>query len=167
MRDGLEEGVQERAGAFHEHLTTLSYQDNSAAPVREKNPFILKRITQRHKDMAVLSLQGLSRGKVAEFCGCTPEYITMINKQPLIRAYIADLEAHADLRLRGLYEKSISAIDAGLTSPKISDKLAAAQLQLSTIGKLKPSEDIGKETAEDVVSAMLIQGSNVQINVRK
>ena len=132
-----------------------------------KNPFVLKKLSQKHKDMVMLSLQGLSREKVAEYCGCTPEYVTMINKQPLARAYIADLEGHLDLKLRGMYEKSIDAIKDGLNSPRVSDKLAAASLHLETIGKRTPRVDEGKESAEDVVSAMLISGNNVQVNIKK
>jgi hypothetical protein len=128
------------------------------------NPWVLKRLTQRHKDMIVLSLQGLEREKVAEYCGCTPQYVTMINRQPLARAYIAELEQHLDLRLRGMYSKSLDAIDAGLKSPKISDKLAAAQIHLRALGKDVPGPDTSKQTAEDVVGAMLVQGTNVQIN---
>lgn len=138
---------------------------SKSAVVLGKNPWVLKRLTQRHRDMVTLSLQGLSREKVGEYCGCTPEYVTMINKQPLARAYIAELESHMDLRLRGLYERSLDALQAGLTSPKISDKLAAAQIQLRAIGKTEPGPDDSKQTAEDVVSAMLIQGTNVQVNV--
>ena len=117
--------------------------------------------------MVTLSLQGLSREKVAEYCGCTPQYVTMINKQPLARALRADLEQHLDLRLRGLYERSLDALQEGLTSPKISDKLAAAQIQLRAIGKDVPGPDDSKQTAEDVVSAMLIQGNNVQVNINR
>ncbi len=130
-----------------------------------KNPWILKRLSQKHKDMITLSLQGLDREKVGEFCGCTPQYVTMVNRQPLARVFIAELESHLDLRLRGLYERSLDALQAGLTSPKIADKLAAAQIQLKAIGKAEPGPDSAKQTAEDVVSALLIQGSNVQINV--
>lgn len=140
--------------------------DTTAATVA-KNPWVLKRLSGKHKDMIVLSLQGLTRDKVAEYCGCTPEYVTMINKQPLARAYIADLEAHLDLRLRGLYEHSINAISDGLKSPKVSDRLAAASLHLETIGKRTPVSDDSVQTAEDVVGAMLIQGSNVQVNIRR
>ena len=167
LREERTEEVGERADAFRAHLTSLSQREAVASSPAAKNPFVLKKLTQKHKDMAVLSLQGLSREKVGEYCGCTPEYVTMICKQPLVRAFIADIEAHLDLKLRGLYDKSIDAINAGLTSPKVSDKLAAAQLQLGTIGKLKAAPSDSNQTAEDVVAAMLIQGNNVQVNIKK
>lgn len=129
-----------------------------------KNPWILKRLKQIHKDAAVLSMQGLSREKVAEFCGKTEAWVTLVCKQPLVQAYISELEAHADLRLRGMYEKSLDALDAGFASPKISDKLAAAGMQLRAIGKDVHDPSENKQTAEDVVSAMLIQATNVQVN---
>ena len=167
LREDRTEEVGERADAFRAHLTSLSMQETTPTIPAAKNPFVLKKLSQKHKDMITLSLQGLSREKVGEYCGCTPEYVTMICKQPLARAYLADIEAHLDLKLRGMYEKSINAIDSGLTSPKVSDKLAAAQLHLGTIGKLKAVATDSKETAEDVVTAMLIQGNNVQVNVKR
>lgn len=133
----------------------------------QKNPWILKRLSQKHKDMIALSLQGLDREKVGEYCGCTPQYVTMINRQPLAREYIADLESHMDLRLRGLYSRSLDALQAGLSSPRISDKLAAAQIQLRAIGKEVPGPDDSKQTAEDIVGAMLVQGTNVQVNINR
>ena len=167
LRGEKTEEVQEAADAFRDHLTAISHRDTPTTPVPSGgNPFILKKLTQLHKDAAVLSLQGLSREKVAEFCGRTPEWVTLICKQPLVKAYIADIEAHLDMKLRGMYEKSIDAIGAGLNSSKVSDKLAAAQLHLGTIGKLKSNNVEGRESAEDVVAAMLIQGSNVQINMK-
>jgi len=155
-----------------EGLTVLTDEDDASAPSRAAariipaNAFILKRLTQKHKDMITLSLQGLSREKVGEYCGCTPQYVTMINKQPLARAYIADIEQHLDMRLRGMYEKSITTIENVMVNGrKDTDRLAAAALQLDAIGKRKLDGDEGKETAEDVVAAMLVQGENVQINV--
>jgi hypothetical protein len=139
----------------------------SQAQQQQPSPWILKRLTQLHKDAITLSLQGLPREKVAEFCNRTPAWVTMVCKQPLARLFMKDLEQHLDLRLRGLYEKSINAIEAGLTGPRISDKLAAAQLHLTTIGKMKPPPDESKETAEDVVAAMLVQGTNVQVNINR
>lgn len=162
-RDALEESSLPEPQAMG--VTPRRVDSSADVPAPVKNPWILKKLTQVHKDAITLSMQGLSREKVAEFCGKTPAWVTLVCKQPLARAYIADLEAHADLRLRGLYEKSITAIDTALTSPKVSDRLAAAQLQLGTMGKLKPDLNEGKETAEDIVSAMLIQGNNVQVNI--
>lgn len=133
-----------------------------------KNPWVLKHLKQIHKDAISLSLTGkLSREQVAEYCGKTPAWVTLILKQPLAREYIKELEDFLDLRLRGLYEKSVAAIDAGLSSPKVSDKLAAATLQLRTIGKLDPADSGAAQTAEDVVAAMLIQGDNVQVNFNR
>jgi hypothetical protein len=154
--------------AIHGELPAAALAQPRELPSKQpgqKNPWVLKRLSQKHKDMVTLSLQGLDREKVAEFCGCTPQYVTMINKQPLARILIAELESHLDLRLRGMYVKSLNALDKALTSPKIADQLAAAQIQLKAIGKSEPGPDDSKQTAEDVVSAMLIQGSNVQVNI--
>ena len=135
--------------------------------VKASNPFVLKRLSNKHKNMVALSRQGMSRDSVAEYCGCTPQYVTMILKQPLARAYIADLEVHLDTRLRGLYEKSVNVIADVLDNGKNADRLAAAQIQLEAIGKRKLDPSEGKQTAEDIVSAMLIQNSNVQVNISK
>jgi hypothetical protein len=170
MRDDLSPDVQETAERFSTHLTIVPESEvrstASSLPLPPaRNPFLLKKLTQKHKDMVVLSLQGLSRDKVAEVCGCTPEYVTMIARQPLAKAYIAELEEHMDLRLRGLYEKSIDAIQAGLASPKVSDKLAAAQIQMAAVGKSELPAGKDNQTAEDVVGAMLIQAGSVQVNI--
>lgn len=148
----------------------LALVESPAAPLlpTAKNPWTIKRLTQVHKDAITLSMQGLSREKVAEFCGRTPAWVTLVCKQPLAREYIAELEAHADLRLRGMYDKSLNVLDEVLAGAGTrADQLKAVDITFNALGKNKPGPDDGKQTAEDVVGAMLIQDSNVQVTINR
>lgn len=131
-----------------------------------KPPIILKKLSNKHKEMISLALQGKPREYIGQACKCRPEYVTFIMRQPLARAYIAEIEEHLDSRLRGMYNKSLDAIEDGLGAGRVSDRLAAAKLQLTAIGKVKPDKENDRESAEDVVGAMLqVAAGNVTINV--
>jgi len=128
----------------------------------------LKKLSQKHKTIVALHAQGVDRFDIGQVADCTPEYVSMIVKQPLAKAYLAELEEYMDSRLKSLYGKTVDVISNGLDSGNEDVALKAARLQLESTGKLK-GEKKEAQSAEDVVAAILsratvIIGQNVQVN---
>ena len=130
-----------------------------------------KTLTQKHKNIIALHVQGMKREDIGEFCKCTPEYVSMIIATPIAKEYLRDVEKYLDSRLHALYGKTVQVIEDGLSGAATDTQLKAARLQLEATNKLKHNEK-DAQTAEDVVSALLkaassgtvVIGQNVQIN---
>lgn len=137
----------------------------------QKEGWQLKKLSQKHKNIIALHVQGVSRVDIGTFCGCTPEYVSMILQQPLAKEYLRDVEKYLDARMQSLYGQTVDVIQKGLAGVATDTQLKAARLQMEATGKLKQDKD-SAQTAEDVVSALLKAaggvvaiGNNVQVNV--
>lgn len=98
----------------------------------------LKKLKPKHKDICSLIAQGVGRGDIAKVCGITPEYVTMLSRQPLCIAFIKDLNEFAGLQLEAMFSKTVEAISDGLDSGNTKDKLQAARLQLEVTKRIGP-----------------------------
>lgn len=128
----------------------------AAEEVKKWNP---KRLTPKHKQILSLHAQGMKRVEIGALCKCTPEFVTMLASTDIGRAYLKDLEAYLDGRMRTLYKKTIDAIEDQLDNGRGADKIAAAKLQLQVTGKLGKEKDEA-ESAEDVIQRIM----NLQVN---
>lgn len=113
-----------------------------------------KKLTEKHKNIIALHIQSMKRAEIAEFCGCTPEYVSMVVATDLAQEYMRELEKYLDHRVKALYERSVDVIRDGLTGAATDTQLKAARLQLEMTGKLKENVT-EQQTAEDVVTALL------------
>ena len=140
-------------------------------PEKLRAGWVLKKLSQKHKNVIALHAQSMSRADIGQMCSCTPEYVSMIVAQPLAKEYLRDIEKYMDSRLETLYGKTVDVIQAGLAGNATDTQLKAARLQMEATGKLKGGT-AEVQTAEDVVSALLaaaakgtfIIGQNVQVN---
>lgn len=130
-----------------------------------------KKLTQKHKNIIALHAQAMPREQIGEYCGCTPEYVSMIVATPIAKEYMRDLTRYMDSRLEAMYGRTVQVIEDGLNGSATDTQLKAARLQLEVTGKLKNDEK-DSQSAEDVVSALLkaassgtvIIGQNIQVN---
>lgn len=158
----------ERIEVAHAHLNSspppqgrpVGVANGAGQPPR----IILKKLSLRHKQAISLVLQGMSREDAGSAVGFVPEYITFLLQQPIAKDYIAHINRAVSSQLEALYGKSVEAIAGGLNASDPDVKLRAAKLQMQAVGKLEPSGE-EKRTAEDVVSAILNFG--VQVNVQR
>jgi hypothetical protein len=127
----------------------------------------LKKLTTRHKRIVQLKLAGLERVDIARMVKCTPEYISMLLSQPLVKDYMTARQADIDADLRDLTGQAVNTLRSAMDSPDDKVALASAQTVLRANGKLGgPVEHEEKLTAEDVVAKLFsISNSNVQINL--
>lgn len=131
-------------------------------PLVVKEGWELKKLSQKHKTIIALHIQNMSRADIATVAGCTPEYVSMIIRQPIAQAYFKDLEGYMDDRLRMTYGKAVDALVDCLDSEDEDVKLRASKLALEANGKLLPKPG-GNQTAEDLVASILANATNVII----
>lgn len=136
-------------------------------PATVKPKWVLKKLTARHKRIVNLKIAGLQREDIARMVKCTPEYISMLLQQELVKSYMADRNADVDQDLKDLTKAAVDTLRSTVDSPDDKVALASAQTILRANGKLGgPPVDEEKLTAEDVVAKLFsISNSNVQINV--
>lgn len=96
----------------------------------------LQKLSQRHKSIAALLAQGVQRQVIAAAVGVTPEYITMLSRQPLMLAYIKEMSAVNAMRLEAMFEQSVEVIADTMNNGTEDGKLKAAKLQLEATGRV-------------------------------
>lgn len=101
----------------------------------QTQPFQLKNLSPKHKQVAALLAQGLGRGKISELVKITPEYVTMLAKQPLFMAYVKEMTQFTDVRLQALFEKGVDVVADLMQTGTEDTKLRAAQTVLKAVGK--------------------------------
>lgn len=111
----------------------------------------MKKLTQRHKNIASLMAQGASRQDIAKLADVTPEYITMLSKQPLMQQHIRSICELAGTRMEALFERVVDTIAETLDKGSEGGKLKAARLQLEAtkrIGRADLSPRSGNDGAD-------------------
>ncbi len=104
----------------------------------------LKELKPMHKQVASLVAQGMKNVEVAQICNITPEYVSMLLRQPLVRTYIAEMCEVVGTRLEALFEKSVEVIAETMKSGSNGDKLKAARLQLEATKRIgRPDPNAG------------------------
>lgn len=117
----------------------------------------LKKLSQKHKDICSLIAQGIGRGQIATLCGITPEYVTMLTKQPLCVAYIKDMSEFAGVQLEAMFGKTVEVIGQTLATGAPKEQMAAARLQLEVtkrIGRPDVSANNGAMGADERLLAL-------------
>jgi hypothetical protein len=100
--------------------------------------WLLRKMTPRHQQICAFMAQGMKRGHIAQACGCTPEYVTMLAKQPLIQQYIRDMCATAGIQLEGQFSAVVDAVGETLQQGNYKEKMQAARLHGELTKRLGP-----------------------------
>lgn len=121
-------------------LPTLVQTEDIAQEIGECNEpgWQLKTLKGKHKDVCSLIAQGVSRKDVAKIAGVTPEYVTMLMKQPICQDYIRTITSAADQQLEAQYSAAVEAIGETLREGTHEDKIKAARLQMEATGRIGP-----------------------------
>jgi hypothetical protein len=112
----------------------------------------LKKLTQRHKDICALIAQGIKRQQIASICEVTPEYVTMLARQPKCIQYIQEMNQYAAVQLDAMFVKTVDVINEAMDTGSTEEKLRAARLQLEVtkrIGRPDPSAGQGVVNADE------------------
>ncbi len=141
--------------------------------VAQSQGWQLKQLKPMHRDVCAFLAQGMKHVQVAQLCGITPQYITMLCGQDLIKQEIQRIALVAGTRLEAMFEKSVDVIADAMQSGSHSDKLKAARLQLeatkrigrpdANAGQVAPDEDRLAKLAERLIglrSTMQMRADN-------
>lgn len=108
----------------------------------------LKELSPKHKQVCSMLAQGHDRATIAAVVGVTPEYISMLAKQPLVQAYVRDMSAVANLQLEAMFTSAVTAIGDTLRDGNYSDKVKAARLQLEATKRVGSSGSLIHEVVD-------------------
>lgn len=95
----------------------------------------LQKLSERHKLVAALVAQGIPRQTIAAAAQYTPEYVTMLQRQPLFIAYVREMNQAAAVQLEAMFSQSVQVI-AETMSNGGTRALDAARMQLEATGRL-------------------------------
>lgn len=134
-----------------------------------KTQWELKELRPLHRNVASLFAQGMKNVQIAELVGITPEYVSMLIRQPLVKAYISEMCEQVGTRMEALFAKSVDVIAETLDKGSEAGKLKAARLQLEAtkrIGRPDPNSglDRGNTDRLEKLAERLIQ---LQTGVRQ
>jgi hypothetical protein len=112
-----------------------------------KEKWRLKSLQPWHRQVCSLLAQGIPRQTIAQIMDCTPEYVSMLAAQPLIKDYIREWCAFAGLQLEAQFVKSVEVIGDALENGNYKEKLQAVEMQAKLThrigtGSTLPSESV-------------------------
>lgn len=116
--------------------------------VEEKEQWLLKKLKLKHLQICALLAQGMQNKKVAAAVGVTPEYITMLLRQPLIKEEVMRLSEVAGVRLEGMFTQVVEVIGDALTNGTHSEKLKAGRLHGELTKRIGRYDPVGVGTTD-------------------
>jgi len=135
--------------------------------VAETGKWELKEIKPWHKHLCSLLVQGLDQVVVAKIMDCTPQYVSMLARQPKLREYMRELSSIAELRLEGQFTKVVTAIGDVLENGNAKEQIAAGRLHAELtkrIGSRAVEEsklvDTNSRLAKLAEKLLYLQGQN-------
>lgn len=106
----------------------------------------LKVLKPMHRQVASLCAQGMKNVDIASVVGITPEYVSMLLRQPLVKEYIAEMCEVVGVRMEALFEKSVDVIADVMETGNNKERIAAARLQLEATKRIgRPDPNAGME----------------------
>jgi DNA-binding NarL/FixJ family response regulator len=135
----------------------------------ESSKWQLTKLKPMHKQVASLCAQGLKNVEIARIVGITPEYVSMLLRQPLVKAHVMEMCDVVGTRLEALFEKSVDVIAETLESGSEKGRLAAARLQLEATKRIgRPDPNAGLDRGQtDRLANLAERLLSLQSNVRQ
>jgi|SRR6185312_4266900 len=111
----------------------------------ESQGWQMKELKPKHKQVCAMLAQGIDRRTISNVVGCTPEYITMLSKQSLVKEYIAEMCQAAGLQLDAMFVQSVKVISEVMANGSPKERVAAARLQMEATKRIGSGSSIPKE----------------------
>ena len=131
-----------------------NFEDEWPGDVQQE--WVLKTLKPKHLQICALLAQGLKNVEVAAVVGVTPEYVSMLLRQPLIKQEISRVSEIAGTRLEAMFTKVVDTIGDTLENGNNSEKLKAARLHgelTRRIGRPDPYA-LGNAPADDGIERL-------------
>ncbi len=129
-------------------ISTLPIGESSEPDDSAAEGWQLKELKPKHKQICSMLAQGIRRDTIAAACGCTPTYVTMLAKQPIIKTYIQEMCQAAGLQLDAMFVQSVEAIGEVLTNGNPKERIQAARLQLEATRRIGSGSAIPVEVID-------------------
>lgn len=113
----------------------------------------MRQLKPKHKNIAALIAQGLPYVQIAKLMDVTPVYVSMLSRQPLMKAYIAEMCEITGVRLEAMFEKVVDTIAETLDRGSEAGKLKAARLALEVQGRVG-ARDAAPRSGNDSVGRL-------------
>lgn len=104
----------------------------------EDNKWEMKKLLPWHKQLCSMLAQGIDRQTIAQVFQKTPEYVSMLAGQELIRTEVNEMKRFAEFQLEAQFVKSVSVIGEVLENGSAKEKIQAARLQLEATRRIGP-----------------------------
>jgi hypothetical protein len=101
-----------------------------------KPGWVLKTMQPWHENLCKMLVQGIPRGTIAEILDCTPNYVSMLSRQPVIRAYMKEWSDFAGIVLDAQFMKVVETIGDTLDNGNHKEKMEAARLHSQLTGRI-------------------------------
>lgn len=144
LPDPLAQIDQQQTAEFIEDQVAAELADTGVT-----SGWVMKKLTPRHKQIASLVAQGLKYVNVATMCDCTPQYVSMLMRQDLMKQEIARITEIADTRMVALTEQSVEILATTMREGSEKGKLQAARMQLEATGRIGRRDAPGGAGASD------------------
>lgn len=126
-------------------MNAILKTNESALPEEEVPGWQMKELKPKHKQVCAMLAQGIDRRTISNVVGVTPEYITMLSKQPLMKEYIAEMCQSAGLQLDAMFVQSVEVISEVMANGSPKERVAAARLQMEATKRIGSGSSIPKE----------------------
>lgn len=108
----------------------------------------MKELKPWHKQLCSMLAQGIPRDTISAVLDCTPEYVSMLAKQPLVLAYIREMCQFANLQLEAQFIKGVEVIGDILVNGNDKEKLQAVRLQAEMTHRIGSGTSVSPEVLD-------------------
>ncbi|MBT9145966.1 MAG: hypothetical protein DDT42_01845 [candidate division WS2 bacterium] len=134
----------------------------------ENSKWQLTKLKPIHKQVASLAAQGLKNIEIAKIIGITPEYVSMLLRQPLVKDHVMQICETVGTRLEALFETSVDVIAETMVTGSEKGRLQAARLQLEAtkrIGRFEQNSGLERSSSDrlaELAERLILLQSNVR-----
>lgn len=141
--------------------------DASALIEVERTGWQLQKLSPKHQQALALVAQGMKKVDVARLVGYTPEYITMLLRQPLAKEYLSKMCETVGVQLEAMFVQTVEVIGDALKNGTTGDKLKAARLQLEATKRLGKGDGASTSTVDPNERLIALSGRLVDLLAEK
>lgn len=105
----------------------------------------MKKLTPMHKQLCSLLAQGIDRQTIAQALDITPEYVSMLAKQPLVQKYIQEMCQFASLQLEAQFVEGVKVIGDVMANGAPKERLQAVRLNAELTHRIGSGSGIPTE----------------------
>ena len=105
----------------------------------------MKKLTPMHEQLCSMLAQGIDRQTIAKVLDITPEYVSMLAKQPLVQAYIKEMCQFASLQLEAQFVEGVKVIGDVMANGADKERLQAVRLNAELTHRIGSESGIPTE----------------------